>query len=93
MINLFLEIFTYYFLIINILSVAICIFDKLSAKRQGKRISEKTLFLLCFLGGSVAMYLTMYVIRHKTRHKRFMIGIPLIILMQIIGVLIFIKNI
>ena len=59
------------------------IFPQNAARRKKRRIRERTLFVLCFLGGSPAMYLTMLAIRHKTKHKSFMIGIPLIMLLQI----------
>ena len=71
-----------YFICINLISVAVCITDKRKAIKGSRRVSEKPLFALCFLGGSVGMYITMKAIRHKTLHKRFMIGIPLIILLQ-----------
>ena len=71
-----------YFISINLISVAVCITDKRKAIKGSRRVSEETLFALCFLGGSIGMYITMKVIRHKTLHKRFMIGIPLIILLQ-----------
>ena len=72
-----------YFLVLNVISAIVCITDKHRAKTGGFRIPESTLFTLCLMGGSVGMYLTMKAIRHKTRHKRFMIGIPLIIILQI----------
>ncbi len=81
-----------YFLSINLISVLVCIWDKQKAKKGGWRVPEKTLFVLCLLGGSVGMYLCMKTIRHKTKHKRFMIGIPLIIIFQAIIGLIFLKN-
>lgn len=81
-----------YFLSINLISAIVCIWDKHQSKTQGLRISEKALFALCFLGGSVGMYLTMKAVRHKTLHKRFMIGIPLIIVFQCAVVLFFLKN-
>ena len=72
-----------YLLIINLISAIVCVFDKHRAKKGGYRVPESTLFTLCIMGGSVGMYLTMKLIHHKTRHKRFMIGIPLIIILQI----------
>ena len=72
-----------YFICINLISVAVGITDKRKAIKGSRRVSEKTLFALCFLGGSVGMYLTMKAVRHKTLHKRFMIGVPLIFLLQI----------
>ncbi len=79
-----------YLLIVNVLAMVICCIDKTNAKRGKRRIPEKSLFLLCFLGGGPLMYLTMNLIRHKTLHKRFMIGIPLILILQIL-IAVFIK--
>lgn len=56
--------------------------DKSRARKHKRRIAEKTLFGTAVLGGSAAMYLTMLAIRHKTKHKRFMIGLPLIMIVQ-----------
>ena len=73
-----------YLLFVNIVSAIICFTDKLFAAKHMYRISEKTLFVLSFIGGSVGMYCAMKLCRHKTKHKRFMIGIPIIIFFQII---------
>lgn len=72
-----------YLLIINLVSFFVCVSDKRRAVKNKSRVPEKTLFFLSLIGGSVGMYATMKVIRHKTLHKRFMIGIPLIIVLQI----------
>ena len=71
-----------YFAVISLLSVILTIHDKSAARKGKKRISERSLFLLSILGGSVAMFAMMRIIRHKTKHKRFMLGIPLIIILQ-----------
>lgn len=71
-----------YFIAISLISVIVCVADKVRAKKGKWRIKESSLFLLSALGGSAAMYITMRLIRHKTLHKRFMIGIPLIIIAQ-----------
>lgn len=73
-----------YFVVINIVAIAITISDKNKAKKGKWRIKESTLLLVSALGGSVAMYITMKKIRHKTRHKKFMIGIPAIIAAQVL---------
>lgn len=57
--------------------------DKYNAKNGGWRISEKLLFITAFSGGATAMLATMLKIRHKTRHKRFMIGLPIIIALHL----------
>ena len=73
-----------YLAIISLIAVIVTCYDKIAAKRfPGHRTREKTLFLLSALGGSVAMFVTMQIIHHKTKHKSFMIGIPLIMLAQL----------
>lgn len=67
---------------INLAATVICIADKIKAVHKKRRISEKALFTISFLGGATVMYLTMLLIRHKTKHKRFMVGLPLIILLH-----------
>lgn len=57
--------------------------DKRRAKTDRRRIPEKTLLTAALLGGSVGAILGMKVFRHKTRHRRFSIGLPLIFLLQI----------
>lgn len=73
-----------YLVFINIFAVIITIVDKKRAKKSQWRIRERTLFIVSALGGSIAMLITMKKIRHKTQHKSFMIGIPLIITAQIL---------
>ncbi|MBE6808389.1 MAG: DUF1294 domain-containing protein [Ruminococcaceae bacterium] len=80
-----------YIIFINLLSVIVCIFDKLSAIKGSRRISERNLMLLSILGGSVFMFLTMQIIRHKTRHNKFMIGLPVVIMLQAAVILLFLK--
>lgn len=73
----------YYLALISLIAICVTVFDKLSAKAHRRRVPEATLFLLALIGGSAAMYITMLLIRHKTRHFKFMVGLPLIILIQI----------
>ncbi len=73
-----------YLALISLVSIVVCIYDKIAAKHNPKhRTRERTLLLLSALGGSVAMLLTMLLIRHKTKHVKFMVGIPVIIVLQI----------
>ena len=72
-----------YFLAISALSVVVTILDKIAARRRAMRVPEAVLLLLAALGGSVSMYITMLIIRHKTRHRKFMVGIPVIFVLQI----------
>ena len=69
---------------ISLISIIVCCYDKIAAKHNPKhRTRESTLLWLSALGGSVAMLVTMLLIRHKTKHLKFMIGIPLIIILQV----------
>ena len=84
---MFLKIFLGYIALISIISIIVCIYDKIAAKHNPKhRTREATLLLLSAIGGSVAMLITMLLIRHKTKHMKFMIGIPLIIAAQVAAV-------
>lgn len=73
-----------YVLIISIVTVILTVYDKTAAKKRHFRISEATLMLCGIFGGAVAELITMLVIRHKTRHIKFMLGLPAIILAQVI---------
>ena len=69
--------------LISLISVIVTVYDKWAAKRRPSgRIRESSLIALSVVGGSAAMLLTMLIIRHKTRHPKFMIGIPLILIIQ-----------
>lgn len=82
------SVFWIYLLCISGLSVILTVFDKVSAKTAPQhRVPEKTLLLFGFIGGATAMYITMQIIRHKTKHLKFMISLPLMIVLH--GVLIF----
>ncbi len=72
-----------YFILISAVAFFVTVYDKYAAKKGMWRIPEKTLFFIAALGGAVSMYLTMLAVRHKTRHKRFMLGIPTIIAVHI----------
>ena len=87
--DFFVKIFLVYLLLINVISIIVCIYDKIMAIKQKFRVSEAALFWLSFLGGAVFMFITMKLIRHKTLHKKFMIGLPLIIIFQAALVLFF----
>ena len=76
-----------YLILINVFAIVITVHDKLAAIRHRRRIPEKTLMLISALGGAPAMYLTMLIIRHKTRKPLFMIGIPLVFLLELAVIL------
>lgn len=84
-----------YLAVISAISVIVTLYDKRAAKKHPKhRIRERTLIFLGIIGGAVAEYFTMLLIRHKTKHTKFMVGLPIIILIHIaIVVFLFLKEI
>lgn len=80
-----LPIIFYCFLALNLLTFIIYGIDKLKAKNAKWRISEATLILLAFIGGSIGAWLGLQVWRHKTQHKKFYIGIPVILILQVVA--------
>ena len=90
--RLVLYLIVIYFAAVNLISFFVCLYDKTAAKKHKGRIRERTLFLLCALGGSPLMFMTMITIRHKTNHKRFMLGIPLIMVIQSVILILILKK-
>lgn len=78
-------IFFAYVAVVSFCSVVVCIYDKKISKRNNVklRIPEKSLFVWSAIGGSLVMFLTMQLTRHKTKHVSFMVGIPVILLLQV----------
>lgn len=74
-------------LVWTLISFTLMGIDKWKAKRQGRRIPEKTLFLSAILGGSPGAILGMELFRHKTQHKSFRFGLPAILAAQVIAAL------
>ena len=80
------EVIYWYLPIINIVVLVIYGGDKLFAKLDTWRVPEKVLLLFAVFGGSVGALLAMQLFRHKTRHLRFRYGVPVILLLQIAGI-------
>ena len=73
-----------YLILINIFAFALMGVDKSRAKKHAWRISEKALFLSAIVGGSIGAILGMMLFRHKTKHWYFVIGMPFILVLQIL---------
>ena len=75
--------FLIYLLLINALGFLLMLIDKWKAKHNRWRIPEATLMWVAALGGSIGSLAGMYTVRHKTKHPKFTVGIPLILVAQI----------
>ena len=73
----------YYLLAVNSLTFLLYGIDKYKAKKGRWRISEATLLTMAAIGGSIGAWIGMRTWHHKTMHKKFKYGIPVIIIMQI----------
>lgn len=72
-----------YLLIINAVGFLLMLVDKQKARKNLWRIPEATLLTAAALGGSIGALVGMYTVRHKTKHLKFTLGIPLILMAQI----------
>lgn len=73
-----------YLVIINVITFVIFGVDKYKAIRQEWRIRESTLLGLALIGGSIGGWLAMYIFHHKTKKVKFFVGIPVILVIQIV---------
>lgn len=79
-----MKILLWYLIIINAAGFLLMLADKLKAKKKKWRIPEATLMTVAAVGGSIGSLAGMYTFRHKTRHPKFTIGIPVILALQIV---------
>lgn len=73
-----------YLIVMNAAAFLVMLADKARAKKKLWRVPEAVLFTLALVGGSLGIWAGMYLGRHKTRHLKFVVGIPLILIMQIV---------
>ncbi len=81
-----------YLAIISVIAFFMTYYDKRAARKGRRRISEKRLLITSFIGGALFSFIAMLIFRHKTNHIKFMLLLPLFILLHIILLyLLFIK--
>ncbi len=81
-----------YLLIINALGFLLMLIDKHKAKKNLWRIPEATLIGVAAIGGSIGSLLGMHLVRHKTKHLKFTIGIPIILAVQVVLFVLYVSN-
>ena len=80
-----------YLLIINAIGFLLMLADKQKARKNLWRIPEATLLLTAAIGGSIGSLAGMFVFRHKTKHLKFTLGVPAILIAQIAGVFLLLR--
>ena len=79
-----MKIFNYYLILINIIGFILILVDKIKACKNKWRIKENPLLFISIIGGSIGELISMLIFHHKTKKNKFIIFIPLLILIQII---------
>ena len=77
------QVLTAYLVLVNAAAFILMLTDKQNARRGSWRIPERTLIGVAAIGGSIGAMMGMYLFRHKTRHLKFSLGLPLILAVQI----------
>lgn len=79
-----MKLFYIYLILINAVGYLIMLIDKRKAKKKAWRVPEATLMGIAAIGGSLGSLIGMYQFRHKTKHKKFTIGIPLMLAVHVV---------
>ena len=82
--DILMKVLYIYLIVINAAAFLLMLIDKVKAKKNLWRIPEATLFLVAAIGGSIGSLLGMYTFRHKTKHIKFIVGMPLILAPHIV---------
>lgn len=85
------QMITIYLVLVNAAGLLLMLVDKHRAKRGAWRIPESTLMGVALAGGCVGTITGMYLFRHKTRHPKFSLGLPLILMLQFTVILLLVK--
>ncbi|MFD1850749.1 DUF1294 domain-containing protein [Oceanobacillus bengalensis] len=69
---------------VNIIGLFMMRIDKQKAIKGAYRIPERTMWIIAFLGGAIGTYMGMRMFRHKTKHRSFIIGMPILVIMNLV---------
>lgn len=75
--------------VICFIGIILTVYDKFASKRRLRRVPENALFAFAIAGAAFPMLIVMRLIHHKTRHRKFMLGLPAVILIQFIVVILY----
>ena len=82
--DILMKVLYIYLIVVNAAAFLLMLIDKVKAKKNLWRIPEATLFLVAAIGGSIGSLLGMYTFRHKTKHIKFIVGMPVILAAHIV---------
>ncbi len=85
-VEVMMKILVFYLIAVNIAAILIMGIDKHRSRRNKWRISEKSIFITGVAGGGLGVIFGMVLFRHKTRHLKFTLGVPLIVILNIVTV-------
>lgn len=80
-----------YVMIICSITLVMMAYDKAQARKRGRRVPERTLFFLSAVGGALGGIVAMRIWRHKTKHASFVIGLPALLVLQVVALYWFMK--
>ena len=81
-----ITVFIFYFAFVNFMGFYTMYDDKMRSKKRAWRIPETTFFTIALIGGCIGCITGMYFFHHKTKHLSFVLGLPLILMLQIAGI-------
>lgn len=76
-----------YIVVINIIGLLLMKWDKYLARKQKWRIPENRIWLIALVGGAFGTTMGMYMFRHKTKHMKFILFLPILAILQVIGLI------
>lgn len=88
---MFIRLLIVYLVLVNILGFVLYGLDKAKSKGKGRRIPERTLLLVAGIGGGAGCWLGMMLFRHKTKHVRFKVLVPLLTVVWAVGIIILLR--
>lgn len=88
---MFIRILIVYLIVVNLIGFALYGIDKAKSKGKGRRIPERTLLLMAAIGGALGCWLGMLLFRHKTKHVRFKVLVPLLTVVWVVAVVLVLR--
>ncbi|MBQ9990529.1 MAG: DUF1294 domain-containing protein [Lachnospiraceae bacterium] len=79
-----IAVLVFYLMLMNLLGLLSMLIDKKKARKRAFRIPESTLFMIAILGGSLGSLIGVHLFHHKTRHRSFTIGLPVLLVLQLL---------